>query len=187
MLDAGAQTEGISGMPPRCVSLDEPVVTAARVALEEDDFEWVAPYVAADDEFELRDAFDLAVKAWTQGLEARVVAERYFTEMTVRLNRAGEVTSFTGLKPAGSDVGPVVDLVEKAISDGSPHDLLELLSAELRSYVTERVRQVVDRQGAATRNVEEARVYVRMSLGLRRWANEIYQQLRSGTGSSRSK
>jgi hypothetical protein len=49
-------------MPPHCDSLDGPVVTAARRALDAGDVELILPYVHADGEVEMREAFDRAAK-----------------------------------------------------------------------------------------------------------------------------
>jgi len=65
-------------MPPHCDSLDGPVVRAAMQALALEDAEMVLPYVHSDSEQELRQAFDLTMKARTQGAEAREVADRFF-------------------------------------------------------------------------------------------------------------
>lgn len=62
-------------MPPHCDSLDGPVVTAAREALAAGDVELVLPFVHAGAEDELRDAFDLVVKARAMGGEAAAVAD----------------------------------------------------------------------------------------------------------------
>ena len=40
--------------------------------------------------------------------EARELADRYFFETLVRIHRAGEGAPYTGLKPAGRDLGPAV-------------------------------------------------------------------------------
>ena len=45
----------------------------------------------------------------------RELADRYFFETVVHLHRAGEGAPFTGLKPAGLDVGPIIPIAEKAI------------------------------------------------------------------------
>jgi hypothetical protein len=50
-------------MSPHCDSLDGPVVTAARRALEHGDVDLVLPYVRVEGEQEVRQAFDLARKA----------------------------------------------------------------------------------------------------------------------------
>ena len=76
-------------MPPHCDSLDGPVVTAARDALAREDVDLILPFVKKDGEPEVRAAFDLAVKARSQGPEAQQVADRFFFETAVRVHRAG--------------------------------------------------------------------------------------------------
>lgn len=166
-------------MPPHCDSMDGPVVTAAREALEEEDFEAVAPFVAADYEDDLRDAFDFATKAWTQGVEARIVAERYFFETAVRLHRAGEGASYTGLKPAGLDVGPVIPLAVAALQQGSTGDLSAFLTDELQGRMASRFEDVLAHQEKAAESVEEARAYVRLELGFQVWSHHIHELLMS--------
>ena len=95
-------------MPPHCDSLDGPVVAAARQALDAGDVHLILPFVHLEGAEEVRDAFDKTMKARAMGAEARDVADRWFFETAVRVHRAGEGAPFTGLKPAGLDVGPVI-------------------------------------------------------------------------------
>jgi len=74
-------------MPPHCDSLDGPVVTAARRGLQQGDVSVVLPYVPANREQEVRQAFDLTVKARALGPEAREVADRWLYETVVRVHR----------------------------------------------------------------------------------------------------
>jgi hypothetical protein len=80
-------------------------------------------------EDEIRGVFEtvLPVRALSNG--AREVADRLFFESVVRVNRAGEGAPYTGLKPAGLDVGPVIPLAERAIATGSPDPVAEYLTA----------------------------------------------------------
>lgn len=77
-------------MPPHCDSLDGPVVTAARRALDADHVELVLPYVPEGAEAEVRAVFGQVRDARVLGGQARDVADRHFFETVVRLNRAGE-------------------------------------------------------------------------------------------------
>ena len=77
-------------MPPHCDALDGPVVGAARAALGATDVDLVLPYVHADREPEVRDAFERVLKVAALGDEARELAERWFFETVVRVHRAGE-------------------------------------------------------------------------------------------------
>lgn len=161
-------------MPPHCDSLDGPVVGAARSALDQEDVDLVLPYVHAEGEAEVRHAFDLAVKARAQGAEAREVADRFFFETAVRVHRAGEGASFTGLKPAGLDVGPVIPLAERAIATGDPAALTALLSSAVHAEAEARLAEVVALRERGLETVPAAREYVSAMLGLQVWAHKLH-------------
>jgi len=161
-------------MPPHCDSLDGPVVTAARAALDIEDVDLILPYVHEPGEAEVRHAFDLAVKARTQGAEAREVADLYFFETVVRVHRAGEGAPFTGLKPAGLDVGPVIPLAERAIEQGDAAELGQFLSAAVRDEVMARFAALMELKAHADDDAAAARRYVTAMLGLQVWAHKLH-------------
>lgn len=164
-------------MPPHCDSLDGPVVTAARDALAAGDVELVLPFVPGDAEAEVRDAFDLAVKARAMGGEAAAVADRWFFETAVRVHRAGEGAAYTGLKPAGLDVGPVIPVAERALVTGSPDELADLLCATVRHQVTHRLAHAIALRPADGATVAERRAYVQAMLGVQVWSHGVHRQL----------
>jgi hypothetical protein len=51
----------------------------------------------------------------------------YFFETLVRVHRAGEGAPFTGLKPAGRDLGPAIPAADRALLDGSIDKVIGLL------------------------------------------------------------
>ena len=167
-------------MPPHCDSLDGPVVRAARQALDLQEVELVLPYVPETAEAELRDAFDLVVVARAEGPEAQEVADRYFFESAVRLHRAGEGAAFTGLKPAGLDVGPVIPVAERAIASGDPSELAALLSAAVDAEVGARLSEVLALAVHRGEGVADARQYVSAMLGLQVWAHRLHTAVRAG-------
>ena len=164
-------------MPPHCDSLDGPVVVAARRALETADVGVILPYVHADGEAELRDAFDRTRKARALGGEARDVADRWFFETAVRVHRAGEGAPFTGLKPAGLDVGPVIPVAERALATGSPDELVALLTDVLRGEVLRRHGRAMALAPAADGSVAAARAHVEAMLDLQVWSHRVHGQL----------
>ncbi|MGQ4416599.1 DUF6448 family protein [Streptomyces sp. SAS_269] len=176
-------------MPPHCDSLDGPVVTAAREALEKQDVDLVLPYVQEEGEAEVRDAFRLAITARTLGSTGREVADRWFSETVVRVHRAGEAAPFTGLKPAGLDIGPVIPVAERAVETGSADELARLLCDIVRGQVEERHRRAMACKEHAADGVSAAREYVTATLGLEVWAHHLYQQAMAaaheGTGGRR--
>ena len=162
-------------MPPHCDSLDGPVVLAARRAVEAGDVDLILPDVHADDEPEVREAFDRTIKARALGGEVDV-ADRWFFETAVRVHRAGDGAPFTGLKPAGLDVGPVIRGSERALETGSVDELLEVMREAVRGQVDRRRHAMVLKQHAG-QGVAEARKYVEAMLGLQVWAHGVYRQV----------
>ncbi|MGW2745276.1 DUF6448 family protein [Streptomyces sp. NPDC001450] len=163
-------------MPPHCDSLDGPVVTAARLALEDKNIDHVYPYVSAEGEPEVREAFGLALKARALGREAREVADRWFFETAVRVHRAGEGAPFTGLKPAGLDIGPVIPAAERALDTGSADELTAVLCEIVRERVEDRLGAALALKEHVGEGVAAARAYVEAGLGLQVWAHGLYKQ-----------
>jgi hypothetical protein len=92
-------------MPPHCDTLDGPVVTAAREALDADDVDLALPFVPADGDQEVIDAFELARKARVHGPEAREVADLYFFDTVVRVHRRGDRGRRTAGRAPAADGG----------------------------------------------------------------------------------
>ena len=161
-------------MPPHCDSLDGPVVTAARQALEAADVARVLPYVPADGEAEVRALFDRVVPIRGLGQEAREIADRLFFETVVRIHRAGEGAAYTGLKPAGMDVGPALPLAERAVKDGSPGPLTDFLTELLSGEVGQRLENVRSLAGARHDSIHQDRAYVEAMLGFEVYAHHVY-------------
>ena len=176
-------------MPPHCDSLDGPVVGAARQALEADDVDLVLPFVPEDAEGEIRSVFDAARKVRALDDAAREVADRLFFETVVRLHRAGEGAAFTGLKPAGLDVGPVIPLAEEAVATGEVAPLADYLTAELHHQLTHRLEEVRALATTKDRSVADARAWVEAMLGFQVYSHQLLHALHAsphGEGSGHS-
>jgi hypothetical protein len=161
-------------MPPHCDSLDSPVVRAARQALEARDVDLVLPFVPREGEGEITRAFEKVIRLRKEGGVARQIADRYFFETVVRVHRAGEGAPFTGLKPAGLDVGPVIPVAEQAAETGSPRDLIELLTTIVAEEAWRRFARLSELVRHAGADVETMRPYVQAKLDLEVWAHGIY-------------
>ena len=57
------------------------------------------------DEHEIRTVFEQTLAVRVLSPRAKELADRFFFETLVRLHRAGKGAPFTGLKPAGRDLG----------------------------------------------------------------------------------
>lgn len=161
-------------MPPHCDTMDGPVVTAARKALDANDVTIALAYVPESGETEVRAAFDKVQKARKAGPEAREVADLYFFETVVRVHRAGEGAAYTGLKPAGLDKGPVIPIAENAIETGSPEALIGMLAETLREQVEHRFAQMMRLRDHDPYDVAKARAHVEAMLGLQLYSHKLY-------------
>jgi hypothetical protein len=162
-------------MPPHCDSLDGPVVAAAKKALEAENVNLILPYVPFEGEEEVRRAYDKVIQVRKDGALAREVADLYFFETVVRIHRAGEGAPYTGLKPAGLDVGPVIPVAEQAIESGSADELVHLLSETLRHEVYGKFEHMQHLKMHAEESVEKAREYVEAMLGLQVYSHKLYK------------
>lgn len=163
-------------MPPHCDTLDGPVVTAAKKALEAGDVKIILPFVPKEGEPEIIRAYDKVIKI-RKDPAAREVADLYFFETVVRIHRKGEGAPFEGLKPAGLDEGPVIPVAEKAIETGSPDELIKTLSKMINEEVTHRLHRVMHLKESKDKSVEDAREYVEAMLGLQVWAHAVHERI----------
>ena len=129
-----------------CDTLDGPVVKTARAALENGKAGPVLAWVQAKDEAEIHAAFDHARAVRKLGPEARELADRFFLETLVRVHRAGEGAPFTGLKPAGQDLGPAVPAADQAVETGSAGAVEKLLLETVRKGLHDRFARVKARR-----------------------------------------
>lgn len=166
-------------MPPHCDSMDGPVVAAAREALEAADVNLVLPFVPAESEAEVRAAYDRVAPLRDTGPQVRETAELWFFETVVRLHRAGEGAPYTGLKPAGLSVGPVIPLAERAIESGSSQQLGDYLTDVLRAELEQRLDAVRHLAAHRARSLEDERRYVEAMLGYQVYSHHLYGAMRA--------
>ncbi|HYA47294.1 MAG TPA: DUF6448 family protein [Burkholderiales bacterium] len=143
-----------------CDTLDGPLVVLAKKALDEKNVNLVLPWVRAEDAGEIRHAFDHALAVRGLGPEARSLADRHFFETLVRIHRAGEGAPFTGLKPAGLDLGPAVPAADRALRTGSVEEVVKLLVDAVRTGVRAHFHATVEKQAFDVNDVAAGREYV---------------------------
>lgn len=161
-------------MPPHCDTLDGPVVSAARKALDTENVNLILPWVPKKAETELKRAFRTVLPVRKLDKKAADVANRWFFEMAVRLHRAGEGASYTGLKPAGLDWGPIVPRADKAIETGDATEVINFLLHTIEEELQERFHNAISKKKYAENDVPAAREYVQAMLGFVLWSHGLY-------------
>ena len=143
-----------------CDGLDGPVVGAARHAIATGNVNHVLVWVPAKDAPAIGDAFRMTREVRKLGPDAQRVADNYFFETLVRVHRAGEGEAFTGLKPAGRDLGPAIPAADKALESGDPKAVEELLTETVRHSLHGRFEAAAAKKPYARDDVAAGREYV---------------------------
>jgi hypothetical protein len=143
-----------------CDTVDGPVVAAARKALDSGDPAPVLIWVQPKDETEVRRAFTEAVAIRKLSADAREFADRYFFETLVRMHRAGEGAPYTGLKPAGRDLGPAILLADKAVASGTETELVAFASKEVEQGIRKKFADLRRKRDFRPDDLAAGREYV---------------------------
>jgi len=158
-----------------CDGLDGPVAKAAHQALDAGNVNQVLIWVQKNNEAEIRHAFEHAISVRKLGPAAKDLADRYFLETLVRVHRAGEGAPYTGLKPAGRDLGPAVPAADKAIETGSVEPVVKLLTDAVKQGTHEQFHGVTAAKKFARDDVAAGRKYVAAYVEYVHYVERLYE------------
>lgn len=159
-----------------CDTMDGPVVRAAQAALKSGNLNLVLIWVKEKDEAELKEAFRKTLKVRRLSRAARELADRYFFETLVRIHRTGEGAPYTGLKPAGTDLGPVIPVADKAIENGLVTPLLKLFPDNVKPDIEKRFGDAVAKKNFKRNDVAAGRDYVEAYSSFLEYLEHLYEQ-----------
>jgi len=163
-----------------CDGMDGPIVKAAQRALAKGDVNLVLIWVQANDEADIRKVFAKTMAVRKVSPEARELADLYFFETLVRIHRAGEGAPYTGLKPAGRDLGPTIPAVDKAIETGSVNHLVTLITSESANGIRERFQKVTAAKKFSAEDVNAGRGYVKAYVEFVHYVEGLHESVRGG-------
>lgn len=166
-----------------CDTLDGPVVQTAKIALEKGDVTPLLKWVQADDEKEIRVAFQKTLAVRAKGAEAKELADMYFFETLVRIHRAGEGAPYSGLK-TGEAADPAVALADKALESGSADKLVDVLTKAMANGIRERFQHTSEMQKHADDSVAAGREYVEAYVTFTHYVEGLHAIIK-GSGSHR--
>ena len=158
-----------------CDGMNGPVVKAAQKALETGNVDLVLIWVQKKDEVEIRQAFERTLAVRKLSPQARELADRYFFETLVRVHRAGEGAPYTGLKPAGRDLGPAIPAADKALDEGSVEPVVKLLSATMDEGVRQHFKHALAKRNFDKDDVAAGQEYVKTYVAFIHYVERLYQ------------
>jgi uncharacterized protein DUF6448 len=165
-------------MPARalahCDALDGPVVKAAQRALDSRNPALVLIWVQEKDEAEIRKAFEQTLAVRELSAEARELADRFFFETLVRVHRAGEGAPFTGLKPAGRDLGPAIPAADESVRVGSVEPVRHLLMVAIQERLRLQFGEVMATKTFERDDVAAGRAHVKAYVEFIHFVERLY-------------
>jgi len=165
-----------------CDGMDGPVVTAAKQALETGDVNPVLIWVSKKDETEIKNAFQKTLVVRKLNPEAKELADMYFFETLVRIHRAGEGEPYTGIQPAGRDLGPAVPAAEKAIADGKLEPLYKILIDKIHEGLHKKFKEVMKKKDFKKNDVDAGREFVEVYVPFLHYVEALYEAAGKGGG-----
>jgi len=172
---AAAAALDTSGAYAHCDTLGGPVVKAAQAALDQRNVNLVLIWVKSDYEAAIREAFAKTEAVRKLNSQAKDLADMYFFETLVRLHRAGEGAPYTGLKPAGTDVGPAVTCADKAVETGTKERLMTMLTEAVQKGVDAHFNEVLAKKSYDANNVKAGREYVEAYVEYVHYVERLYE------------
>lgn len=158
-----------------CDGMDGPVVKAAQKALETGDVNLVLIWVQKKNDAAIRKAFEQTLAVRKLNADAQQLADTWFFETLVRVHRAGEGFPYTGLQPAGRDLGPAIPAADKALETGLIDDVLKLLPAAIHEGVRERFAQAIAKKNFGKDDVDAGREFVAAYVVFMHYVEEQYE------------
>ena len=157
-----------------CDTMDGPVVKAAQKALESGDLSPVLIWVQKQQEGEIKKAFEKTRAIRKLSPEAKEFADMYFFETLVRIHRAGEGAAYTGIKPAGTDLGLAIPAADSAIASGDIKQVNILINDAITQELNRRFKEVVEKKNFKKDDIEAGRQYVRAYIEFVHYVESVY-------------
>ena len=96
-------------------------------------------------------------------------------ETLVRIHRAGEGAPYTGLKPAGRDLGPAIPAADRALESGGVEPLLQLLNDTVRKGIHETFTSATAGKNVSHDDVEAGRAHVKAYVEFIHYVERLYE------------
>ncbi|CAG4883360.1 conserved exported protein of unknown function [Georgfuchsia toluolica] len=158
-----------------CDGVDGPVVKAAQQALDTGNVNRVLIWVQHTDEAQIKDAFRKTLEVRKLNPSARELADNYFFETLVRVHRAGEGAPYTGIKPAGRDLGPAIPAGDKALETGSVEPVVKLLTERVQKGLREQFNAVISKKNFNRDDVAAGREFIEAYVEYIHYVERLYE------------
>jgi hypothetical protein len=169
----GALAFNSINLQAHCDTMNGPVITAAKLALDKGDVKLILIWVSPKDEAAITELFNTTLKLRKINPEVKQLADRNFFENLVRIHRAGEGEPYIGIKDS-IEVEPPIAAADKALETGSLVDVMKMLSEGIEKGVKEKFDIMMTRKNYDKKNVEAGREFVESYVTFMHYVEGIY-------------
>lgn len=162
-----------------CDTMDGPIVTAAEIALEMENINYVLPFVKKEHETELKEAFEKSVIVRELSGEAAEIADYWFFETAVRLHMLGAGKPYSGIKQSGLNKEHIILKAQDAVENQDKTALEDLLLESLRDAIEKKYEITISKKDYDVNDTEAARNYLNSLFDLVEFSNEILKIIES--------
>ncbi len=143
-----------------CDTMDGPLIKDAQKALESKSISPVLKWIKEEDEEEITKMFEQVLVFSLKNPELTKMLEMYFLETVTRVHRKGEGAPYTGLKPAGYPIDPIIKKGDLSLETGSAEEVAELLSKEIKKEILKRFEKALKLKNKADEDPDIGRHYI---------------------------
>lgn len=154
-------------------TMESPVVKDAKAALEKGDVLGVLKWVKPEGEVEVCEVFNKVLAVRTKDAEVKALADKYFCETVVKLNRVGAGESYTGLKAASKN--PAVLAAYKAMDSGATEEISKALNDEAVKGLVARLPGLVEKKKKSEDSMDAGKEYANAYMEFMRYVTKIYE------------
>lgn len=158
-----------------CDGMDGPVIVMAQKALETGNVTPVLIWVPKKDEAEVKKAFQDTLEVRKLSPKAKEIADMHFFETLVRIHRASEGEPFTGVKPAGRDLGPAIPAADKSIATGKLEPVGKLITGKIHEGLHARFEAVMAKKNFKPEDTQAGREYVEAYVKYLHYVEKLYE------------
>jgi hypothetical protein len=162
-----------------CDAMDGPIVTAAELALEMGNINYVLPFVKNKYETELKEAFDKTTTVRELSGEVAEVADYWFFETAVRLYLLGAGKPYSGIKQSNLNKGHIIEKAQNAIENQDKTGLETFLIDSLRDAIETKYELAISKKDYDVNDIDAAREYLNSMWDFVEFSNEILKIIES--------
>lgn len=163
-----------------CDTMNGPVITAAKLALDKGDVKLILIWVSPKDEVAITELFNNTLKLRKINPEVKQFADRNFFENLVRIHRAGEGEPYIGIKDS-TEVEPPIAAADKALETGSLVNVMKMLEGSMEKGVKEKFDVMMSRKNYDKNDVGTGREFVESYVTFMHYVEGIYAVANANT------